>query len=53
MPPRRASSTTLTGQGEAITVDAIRERFFQYWTNVDDELGAALRAQVGSEASAA
>lgn len=44
---------TLTGQGNAITVDAIRERFFQYWTNVDAELGAALRAQVGTEASAA
>jgi len=37
---------TLTGQGRSITIDAIRERFFQYWTNVDAGLGAALRAQV-------
>jgi len=37
---------TLTGQGRSITVDAIRERFFQYWTNVDAELGAALRVRV-------
>ncbi|MFD4421215.1 catalase [Agromyces sp. NPDC058484] len=44
---------TLTGQGDAITVDAIRERFFQYWTNVDAGLGAALRSEVGSEQAAA
>jgi catalase len=37
---------TLTGQGKAITVDAIRERFFWYWTNVDAEVGAKLRAEV-------
>lgn len=37
---------TLTGQGRSITVDAIRERFFQYWTNVDAGLGAALRDRV-------
>ena len=36
---------TLTGQGQAITIDAIRERFFQYWTNVDASLGEALRAR--------
>ncbi|RXZ41169.1 catalase [Agromyces binzhouensis] len=35
---------TLSGQANAITVDDIRERFFQYWTNVDAGLGAALRA---------
>ena len=35
---------TLTGQARAITVDEIRERFFQYWTNVDATLGAILRA---------
>jgi len=34
---------TLIGQAKAITVDAIRERFFQYWTNVDANLGAILR----------
>ncbi|MEU4014363.1 catalase [Microbacterium sp. NPDC028030] len=37
---------TLTGQGRSITIDEIRERFFQYWTNVDAELGAALRDRV-------
>lgn len=37
---------TLIGQGRSITVDEIRERFFQYWTNVDATLGAALRTQV-------
>ncbi|OAN42755.1 catalase [Microbacterium sp. H83] len=36
---------TLTGQGQGITIDAIRERFFQYWTNVDAALGEALRAR--------
>jgi catalase len=38
---------TLTGQGNSITVDEIRERFFQYWTNVDASLGAKLRESVG------
>ncbi|MFC8600626.1 MULTISPECIES: catalase [unclassified Isoptericola] len=37
---------TLTGQGLAITIDVIRERFYEYWTNVDAELGAKLRAEV-------
>jgi len=37
---------TLTGQGRAITIDEIRERFFQYWTNVDAALGEALRRTV-------
>lgn len=37
---------TLTGQGSAITIPAIRERFFEYWTNVDAELGSTLRAAV-------
>ncbi|AMB60169.1 catalase [Microterricola viridarii] len=39
---------TLTGQGCSITVEAIRERFFQYWTNVDAELGATLRVTVAA-----
>ncbi|WP_278237177.1 catalase [Isoptericola sp. AK164] len=39
---------TLTGQGKAITIDEIRERFFQYWTNVDAELGAKLRSEVAA-----
>ena len=40
---------TLTGQGRSITIDAIRERFFQYWTNVDAELGETLRQTVPAE----
>ncbi|KQW08350.1 catalase [Leifsonia sp. Root4] len=39
---------TLTGQGSSITVEDIRERFFQYWTNVDAELGATLRVTVAA-----
>jgi catalase len=35
---------TLSGQARAISIDEIRERFFQYWTNVDSDLGTALRA---------
>ena len=35
---------TLGGQAQAITIDEIRERFFQYWTNVDANLGQILRA---------
>ncbi|QTX05823.1 catalase [Agromyces archimandritae] len=35
---------TLLGQAQAITIDDIRERFFQYWTNVDAGLGELLRA---------
>ena len=37
---------TLTGQGSSITISAIRERFFAYWTSVDAGLGATLRAAV-------
>ena len=37
---------TLTGQDAAITVPEIRERCFPYWTNVDPDLGAALRAAI-------
>ena len=39
---------TLVGQYEALTFDSIKERFLQYWTNVDAELGATLRARVGA-----
>jgi catalase len=42
---------TLTGQGKAITIEEIRERFFQYWTNVDAELGAKLRSEVAGGAA--
>ncbi|WP_139416004.1 catalase [Agromyces laixinhei] len=34
---------TLAGQAASITIDEIRERFFQYWTNVDADLGVVLR----------
>ncbi|WP_372697064.1 catalase [Arthrobacter sp. JSM 101049] len=33
----------LLGQCNSITRDEIRERFFQYWTNVDENLGRILR----------
>jgi len=38
---------TLSGQGKALTVDAVKARFVQYWTNVDAGLGAALAAALG------
>lgn len=41
---KQRMQATLLGQAQAITIDEIRERFFQYWTNVDAELGAVLRA---------
>jgi len=34
---------TLLGEARAITRDQVREQFFQYWTNVDENLGAILR----------
>ncbi|HUX70884.1 MAG TPA: catalase [Cellulomonadaceae bacterium] len=34
---------TLTGQGRALTVPGIVERFLGYWSSVDADLGAALR----------
>ncbi len=34
---------TLLGQCQGISIESIRERFFQYWTNVDANLGAILR----------
>ena len=44
---------TLTGQAHAITVDEIRERFFQYWTQVDADLGYQLRSAVAVGAMSA
>ncbi|SDC73819.1 catalase [Sanguibacter gelidistatuariae] len=44
---------TLTGQGDSITSLAILERFFWYWTSVDENLGAALRERVGSTVESA
>jgi catalase len=35
---------TLIGQRNSLTVPEIKERFFEYWTNVDADLGAKLRA---------
>jgi catalase len=43
---------TLSGQAHAISIDEIRERFFQYWTNVDGDLGTALRAAYATGANA-
>jgi len=40
-------AVTLTGQGQAVTSQAIRQRFIEYWTNVDPELGAQLAANLG------
>lgn len=37
---------TLTGQGKAIANDTVLENFFGYWSNVDADLGAKLRAAV-------
>lgn len=37
---------TLTGQGKAIANDTVLENFFGYWTSVDADLGAKLRAAV-------
>ncbi|MBP2215603.1 catalase [Arthrobacter sp. CAN_C5] len=42
---------TITGAVGGVTIDAIRERAIQYWTNVDVELGAKLRAALGADAS--
>lgn len=39
--------TVLTGQLHSLTRPEVIERFFWYWTNVDAELGAALRAAAG------
>ena len=44
---------TLTGQGQSVTIPEIRERFFQYWTNVDAELGATLRRTVEAPSGSA
>ncbi|NLB46441.1 MAG: catalase [Microbacteriaceae bacterium] len=40
---RASIKETLEGQAQSITIDDIRERFFQYWTNVDAGLGQHLR----------
>ncbi len=37
---------TLTGQGKAIANDTVLENFFGYWSTVDADLGAKLRAAV-------
>ncbi len=43
---------TLAGQAQAITINEIRERFFQYWTNVDPGLGETLRKNHANAAAA-
>ena len=39
---------TLVGQYGGLTLDRIKERFIQYWTNVDADLGAKIAARVGA-----
>ncbi len=39
---------TLVGQYGALTVDGIKARFIQYWTNVDAGLGAKIAERVGA-----
>lgn len=39
---------TLVGQYESLTVARIQERFVQYWTNVDQDLGAKIRARIAT-----
>ncbi len=40
----------ITGHVGAVKSDDIRERAIQYWTNVDADLGAKLRANLAGEA---
>lgn len=40
---RAGIQDVLLGQAQSITVDRVREQFFEYWTNVDPNLGATLR----------
>ncbi|WP_026553601.1 catalase [Arthrobacter sp. H20] len=42
---------TITGAVGGVTIDAIRERAIAYWTSVDAELGAKLRAALGTDAN--
>jgi catalase len=39
---------TLLGQYGALTVDRIKTRFIEYWTNVDAGLGAQISARVAA-----
>jgi catalase len=41
---------TITGAVGGVKNADIKERAIQYWTNVDSELGAKLRANLGSAA---
>ena len=43
----------ITGAVSGVTIADIRERAIQYWTNVDADLGAKLRANLGSASGAA
>ena len=47
---KKRLQATLLGQARAITIDEIRERFFQYWSNVDAGLGASLRTAYSAAA---
>jgi catalase len=39
---------TITGAVSGVKSPGIKERAIQYWTNVDAELGAKLRANLGA-----
>jgi len=43
----------LVGQYEALTVEDVKQRFLQYWTNVDAGLGQTLRSRVAAGDSGA
>ncbi|MDR1430754.1 MAG: hypothetical protein LBI99_01385 [Propionibacteriaceae bacterium] len=38
---------TLTGQYQGLSVDAIKERFFWYWENIDPEIAERVRRAAG------
>jgi catalase len=44
---------TITGAISGVQNDGIRERAIQYWTNVDAQLGAQLRANLEAAAEEA
>ena len=44
---------TITGAVGGVVNEGVRERAIQYWTNVDAELGAKLRAELAKGAETA
>nr|WP_165137765.1 catalase [Microbacterium amylolyticum] len=39
---------TLAGQYQGLTVDAVKERFFWYWGQVDEKIVAGIKAKLGA-----